>query len=620
MLTTNQSYVTYQGNGVTTQFPYNFIVQNAGQMVVSITNNTVNLPATTVLGVSQYSATGIGVSGEFSGGGNTGGIVTYPTAGSPLPAGWSITIQRVVPYTQNTSLTNQGAFYPQVVEQCLDALTMQTQQLAAQMVGSVPASGSGGISQSSLGFVTPQAFGAYGDGVHDDTAAFQAACDTSRVVFVPAGTYLIAGQVNVAQGVLLIGASTHSTSNVGGVASGLGAGSILLITSTALSPFVYQSGCRFNGLTLYWPNQLITQTTPTAYPFAFTWSTTAAAAGAINGVGWEDIQFVNAYQGIDARPGNGHNTFEFKNISGCILFDGIEDDGSGDSDFFFNVRFHPYYFGIGAFTTHMLANATGITLGRADGFRMDHIFFNGTNIGLKTVLSNVFATTVPQGNIADIQFDGCNYGWYAEAGTIIADRVTGSCFVNDFYVPSGFANNAVYSLSNVHFDEGTQTNNVSLNSQLTMLINGGYIRNITAVGGTGAIVLGATNLAFTCSSVNFQGGTSVPIIVNATPIYLGLHGNYFDEGLTVNDVPAYYRYVGNANLPDMQSGLSPTPVPKTAGVQALSSGTATVTVPSGSAIAICTDTTALNPVKASISGTTLTITGTGSDVIAYAVY
>jgi hypothetical protein len=47
------------------------------------------------------------------------------------------------------------------------------------------------------------------------------------------------------------------------------------------------------------------------------------------------------------------------------------------------------------------------------------------------------------------------------------------------------------------------------------------------------------------------------------------------------------------------------------GTQALSSGTATVAVPSGASVAICTDTTAVNPVKGSISGTTLTITGTG---------
>ena len=130
MLTTTQSYATYQGNGSTTQFPFNFIVQAASQLVVSITNNNVNPPVTTVLGTSQYSATGIGGGNEFAGGSGPGGVVTYPVSGYPLSAGWSITIQRIVAYAQPVSLSNQGAFYPAVVEAALDYLTMQTQQLS----------------------------------------------------------------------------------------------------------------------------------------------------------------------------------------------------------------------------------------------------------------------------------------------------------------------------------------------------------------------------------------------------------------------------------------------------------------------------------------------------------
>ncbi|MGA3113504.1 MAG: hypothetical protein ABSF90_03620 [Syntrophobacteraceae bacterium] len=137
MLTTTQSYVTYQGNGATTSFPFNFIVQAASQLVVSITNNNVSPAATTVLSTSQYNVTGIGNGNEFSGGSGPGGTVTYPASGSPLPSGWSITIQRVVPYTQGTSLTNQGGFYPSVVEAALDYLTMLIQQLQAAATGQV---------------------------------------------------------------------------------------------------------------------------------------------------------------------------------------------------------------------------------------------------------------------------------------------------------------------------------------------------------------------------------------------------------------------------------------------------------------------------------------------------
>lgn len=53
-----------------------------------------------------------------------------------------------------------------------------------------------------------------------------------------------------------------------------------------------------------------------------------------------------------------------------------------------------------------------------------------------------------------------------------------------------------------------------------------------------------------------------------------------------------------------------------AGTKTLSTGSGTVAVFSG-ARCVCTDTTAVAAVKCSVSATTLTITGTSSDVIAY---
>ncbi len=206
MLTTEQSYATYLGNGATTQFPYNFLVQAASQLVVSITNNNVSPAVTTVLSTTQYSVTGIG--------NQTGGTVTYPVSGTPLPAGWSITIQRVVPYQQNTSLTNQGAFYPQVVEAALDYLTMETQQLADQITGGplpvlkmaeTQPETDNSNAVATTAFVQDQrvtggsgyvnvlypGYGADKNGVNDSTAAFLAAIATGYDVFVPYGTFLV---------------------------------------------------------------------------------------------------------------------------------------------------------------------------------------------------------------------------------------------------------------------------------------------------------------------------------------------------------------------------------------------------------------------------------------------
>jgi len=47
-------------------------------------------------------------------------------------------------------------------------------------------------------FVTPEMYGAYGDGTHDDTAAIQAAVDSGEVVVFADKTYLMNGTVVIA--------------------------------------------------------------------------------------------------------------------------------------------------------------------------------------------------------------------------------------------------------------------------------------------------------------------------------------------------------------------------------------------------------------------------------------
>lgn len=65
--------------------------------------------------------------------------------------------------------------------------------------------------KKSLGYVTPQMFGGYGDGYHDDTDAIQTALDASLNVLLPAGTYLVSYPLFVRSGTHLEGASSGST-------------------------------------------------------------------------------------------------------------------------------------------------------------------------------------------------------------------------------------------------------------------------------------------------------------------------------------------------------------------------------------------------------------------------
>lgn len=120
-ISTTSNEVVAQGNGLTTSFDFSFPVPLASELFVYYTDST---GAITLIPSSQYTVTGIGTA--------NGGAVTYPLSGSPIATGTSLTIQRVVPYVQLTDLVNQSGYYPNVVENALDYLTMQTQQLAEQ--------------------------------------------------------------------------------------------------------------------------------------------------------------------------------------------------------------------------------------------------------------------------------------------------------------------------------------------------------------------------------------------------------------------------------------------------------------------------------------------------------
>jgi len=108
----------YQGNGVTTVFPFEFrILDEAHLRVVEERSGTeTNL----ILNV-DYSVVGVG---------NPGGSIAFNI---PPATGQQITILRDVPFVQETDLENQGAFYAETVEEAFDFLTMQTQQLRERL-------------------------------------------------------------------------------------------------------------------------------------------------------------------------------------------------------------------------------------------------------------------------------------------------------------------------------------------------------------------------------------------------------------------------------------------------------------------------------------------------------
>ena len=265
----------YAGNDAATAFPFAFKVFSASDVyVVRADSAGLETPLTLT---TDYT-----VSLNADQNANPGGTVTLPAA---LASTYTLTITSSLEYLQPTDLTNQGGFYPKVVTDAFDRLTIFCQQLSERIgrAALVPlsstlasralkgmgfdASGNptlyalqagsslidlaASAGASLIGFihagigaikrtvqdkmretVSVLDFGAVGDGVTDDTAAIQKAIDAVAVgggtVLFPAGrTYIVAGSLSVLQksSVCLVGQ--------GNATAGAAFGSILKFTASS---------------------------------------------------------------------------------------------------------------------------------------------------------------------------------------------------------------------------------------------------------------------------------------------------------------------------------------------------------------------------------------------------
>ncbi|TDX30746.1 hypothetical protein DFO67_1041, partial [Modicisalibacter xianhensis] len=115
---TSDNREQYEGNGTATTFDYAFRIFKAEDLTVIKTDAQGN-ELTLVLG-THYSVSGAG--------NDNGGTVTYPLSGDPLATGETLTILRVIAITQETDLRNQGAYYPETIEDEMDRGRMVDQQ------------------------------------------------------------------------------------------------------------------------------------------------------------------------------------------------------------------------------------------------------------------------------------------------------------------------------------------------------------------------------------------------------------------------------------------------------------------------------------------------------------
>lgn len=175
--------------------------------------------------------------------------------------------------------------------------------------------------------------GAKADGINDDTEAFQKALDATSakggIVIVPSGTYLIAGSLNIPEGVTLQGVwqAPHNTA--------LGKGSVIFATGSAdnengLPLINLASNSCVKGITVFYPEQNINEVK--TYPWTIQGRGTNCSV--------IDVTLANPYKGIDF--GTYSNELHFiRNVYGCPLKVGVFVDNCTDIGRIENVHFNP---------------------------------------------------------------------------------------------------------------------------------------------------------------------------------------------------------------------------------------------------------------------------------------
>lgn len=123
--TTPRKAGPYPGNGVAAAFPFGFKVFAPADVLVVRAVVATGAEATLVLGTHYTVALN---SDQKT---SPGGTVTL--IGGPLAADFTLTIGSAVPATQPAEFTNLGRFYPRVLNDSLDRLTILVQQLAEQV-------------------------------------------------------------------------------------------------------------------------------------------------------------------------------------------------------------------------------------------------------------------------------------------------------------------------------------------------------------------------------------------------------------------------------------------------------------------------------------------------------
>ena len=223
--------------------------------------------------------------------------------------------------------------------------------------------------------VFSQWWGAVGDGVTDDTVAFQSAIDSAEgIVFVPAGFYKITSLI-LKPGVILLGSSPHTYSYNNSTRKG----SWFYCTGTVNPAITQHAQSRIEGLSFFYPTQN-QNGTPVVFPATI--QLTAENPPYNSNYAIRNCLFENSYHAINAEIS--HNCLTVENCFGYPIAYGITIDYSYDVDRLYNIHWNPNYRGeSGNIYLWVQDNGIGFQVKRADSMKITNCFAILYNCGIK---------------------------------------------------------------------------------------------------------------------------------------------------------------------------------------------------------------------------------------------
>ncbi len=240
--------------------------------------------------------------------------------------------------------------------------------------------------ESVIAIATPQQYGAVGDGITDDSGAFQAAMNAvynsggsgGGVVYVPAGNYAFYQNISVPTGVILHGDWKDWTKSGGSLVGTTfkvyhGAG------LTNGTPFItLNNSTALRDVNIWYPNQ--NAAAIVGYPFSIRLGGDSVV---------QNVALVNSYQGIVG----GGDKHILRTLIGSPLCKGIDLDQIFDVGHAEDVRFSPDVWSMsglsnapaigGAHAAWMRANGTALRMLRVDGEMCMDTFINGYKVGIE---------------------------------------------------------------------------------------------------------------------------------------------------------------------------------------------------------------------------------------------